>query len=137
MIYNPRMARRYWLIKSEPFKYSWDRFVSDGKTFWDGVRNYEARNNLRAMGVGDLALFYHSNEGRQVVGVARVVRAAYAGSDQRGGLERGRLRAGQAALRAGDAGDDQDRREADAHGAGAALAALGGSPSSRRSSSAC
>jgi predicted RNA-binding protein with PUA-like domain len=71
------MPRRYWLIKSEPFKYPWDRLVEDGATFWDGVRNYEARNHLRAMGVGDLALFYHSNEGKEIVGVARVVRAAY------------------------------------------------------------
>ncbi len=74
----PRMARRYWLIKSEPFKYSWDRFVSDGRTHWDGVRNFEARNNLRAMALGDLALFYHSNEGKEIVGVAEVVRTAYA-----------------------------------------------------------
>jgi predicted RNA-binding protein with PUA-like domain len=71
------MARSYWLIKSEPFKYSWQRFVADRRTVWDGVRNFEARNNLRAMRNGDLALFYHSNEGRQVVGVARVVREAY------------------------------------------------------------
>ncbi|SRR6266536_2050289 len=72
------MARRYWLLKSEPFKYAWERFVADGRTHWDGVRNFEARNNLRAMSVGDLSLFYHSNEGREVVGVAKVVRAAYA-----------------------------------------------------------
>src|SRR5689334_5073060 len=72
------MARRYWLIKSEPFKYAWDRLVADGRTHWDGVRNFEARNNLRAMQVGDLALFYHSNEGKAIVGVAKVVRAAYA-----------------------------------------------------------
>ena len=71
------MARRYWLIKSEPFKYPWQRLVTDGTTFWDGVRNFEARNNLRAMRVGELALFYHSNEGKEIVGVARVVRAAY------------------------------------------------------------
>jgi predicted RNA-binding protein with PUA-like domain len=68
---------RYWLIKSEPFKYSWDQLVADGRTHWDGARNFEARNNLRAMKVGDLALFYHSNEGKAVVGVARVVREAY------------------------------------------------------------
>jgi predicted RNA-binding protein with PUA-like domain len=55
------MARSHWLIKSEPFKYSWDQFVSDGSTYWDGVRNYEARNNLQAMKIGDLALYYHSN----------------------------------------------------------------------------
>jgi predicted RNA-binding protein with PUA-like domain len=72
------MARRYWLIKSEPFKYAWDRFVADGRTHWDGVRNFEARNNLRAMGLDDLTLFYHSNEGKQIVGVAKVVRTAYA-----------------------------------------------------------
>jgi predicted RNA-binding protein with PUA-like domain len=71
------MPRRYWLIKSEPFKYAWDRFVRDQKTFWDGVRNFEARNNLRAMQKNDLALFYHSNEGREIVGIARVVRTAY------------------------------------------------------------
>jgi predicted RNA-binding protein with PUA-like domain len=71
------MPPRHWLIKSEPFKYAWDRFVADGRAVWDGVRNFEARNNLRAMSVGDLALFYHSNEGREIVGVARVVRTAY------------------------------------------------------------
>jgi predicted RNA-binding protein with PUA-like domain len=67
----------YWLIKSEPFKYSWQQLVADRQTHWDGVRNFEARNNLRAMKLGDLALFYHSNEGKEVVGVARVVRTAY------------------------------------------------------------
>lgn len=72
------MARiRRWLIKSEPFKYPFVQLVKDKKTRWDGVRNYEARNNLRAMGVGDLCLFYHSNEGKEIVGVAKVVRAAY------------------------------------------------------------
>ena len=71
------MARRYWLMKSEPFKYSWDDLVNDGRTYWDGVRNYEARNNLAAMRLGDLALYYHSNEGKEVVGIAEVVREAY------------------------------------------------------------
>lgn len=71
------MARSHWLIKSEPFKYSWDQFVSDGSTYWDGVRNYEARNNLQAMKIGDLALYYHSNEGKEVVGVARVIGESY------------------------------------------------------------
>lgn len=72
------MARtRYWLIKSEPFKYPWSQLVADGRTHWDGVRNFEARNNLRAMSAGDLCLFYHSNEGKEIVGVARVVRGAY------------------------------------------------------------
>ena len=67
----------YWLIKSEPFKYSWDQFVKDGVTFWDGVRNYQARNNLRNMKTGDLCLFYHSNEGKEVVGIAEVVKEYY------------------------------------------------------------
>lgn len=71
------MAKQYWLVKSEPFKYSWDQFVSDGQTFWDGVRNYQARNNLRGMQVGDQVLFYHSNEGLCVVGIAEVVTTAY------------------------------------------------------------
>lgn len=67
----------YWLVKSEPFKYSWKQFNTDGKTFWDGVRNYGARNNLRAMKKGDHVLFYHSNEGLAIVGIAEVVREAY------------------------------------------------------------
>ncbi len=71
------MARRYWLAKSEPFKYSWDDLVKDGSTYWDGVRNAQARNNLAAMKKGDLVLYYHSNEGKEVVGVARVTREAY------------------------------------------------------------
>ncbi len=71
------MAARNWLAKSEPFKYPWCRLVAEGRTAWEGVRNYEARNNLRAMVKGDLVLFYHSNEGKEVVGVARVVKTAY------------------------------------------------------------
>lgn len=67
----------YWLIKSEPFKYSWEQFEKDGQTFWDGVRNYAARNNLRAMKKGDLAFWYHSNEGMEIVGIAKVVKEAY------------------------------------------------------------
>ena len=68
---------QYWLVKSEPFKYSWEQFVLDKKTIWDGVRNYQARNNLRAMKKGDLVLWYHSNEGMEVVGIAKVVKEAY------------------------------------------------------------
>jgi predicted RNA-binding protein with PUA-like domain len=67
----------HWLVKSEPFKYSWDQFEKDGKTFWDGVRNYQARNNLKGMKKGDLVLWYHSNEGLEVVGIAKVVKEAY------------------------------------------------------------
>lgn len=71
------MPRRYWLIKSEPFKYAWDELVADGSTYWDGVRNHEARNNLGEMKLGDLCLYYHSSEGKEVVGVARVCRESY------------------------------------------------------------
>lgn len=70
-------TRRAWLVKSEPYKYSFEQLQKDGKTCWDGVRNFEARNNLRAMKKGDLLLFYHSNEGKAVVGLARVHREAY------------------------------------------------------------
>lgn len=65
------------MVKSEPFKYSWDQFVKDGKTFWDGVRNYQARNNMKLMKKGDHVMFYHSNEGLEVVGVAEVINEFY------------------------------------------------------------
>lgn len=64
-------------MKSEPFKYSWEQFEKDGQTFWDGVRNYAARNNLRDMRKGDQVLWYHSNEGLEIVGIAKVVKEAY------------------------------------------------------------
>jgi predicted RNA-binding protein with PUA-like domain len=67
----------YWLVKSEPFKYSWDQFVEDKVTFWDGVRNYLARNHLKAMKKGDKLFFYHSNEGLEIVGIAKVVKEFY------------------------------------------------------------
>lgn len=67
----------YWLVKSEPFKYSWEQFEKDGQTFWDGVRNYAARNFLKEMKKGDEVLFYHSNEGLEIVGVAKVVKEHY------------------------------------------------------------
>jgi predicted RNA-binding protein with PUA-like domain len=69
---------RYWLIKSEPGTYSWDDLVRDTRTRWDGVRNFQARNNIRAMQPGDLALFYHSVDERSISGVARVASAPYA-----------------------------------------------------------
>lgn len=71
------MTVGYWLGKSEPSTYPWQKLVADRKTTWDGVRNFEARNNLRAMKKGDLFLFYHSNEGKEIVGIAKVVREAY------------------------------------------------------------
>ncbi|MFZ6023481.1 MAG: EVE domain-containing protein [Bacteroidota bacterium] len=67
----------YWLIKSEPFKYSWEQFEKDKSTFWDGVRNYAARNHLRTMKKGDQAFWYHSNEGLEIVGIAKVIKEAY------------------------------------------------------------
>jgi len=71
------MARSYWLVKSEPSTYSWDDLVRDGSTRWDGVRNAQARNNLAAMRKGDLVLYYHSGQGKDVVGIARVSAEAY------------------------------------------------------------
>ena len=68
---------KYWLVKSEPFKYSWQDFLKDGWTYWDGVRNYQARNNLKEMKIRDRVLFYHSNEGLEVVGVAEVIKEYY------------------------------------------------------------
>ena len=67
----------HWLIKSEPFKYNWDQFVKDKKAVWDGVRNYAARIHLRAMKKGDEVFFYHSNEGMEIVGIAKVSKEAY------------------------------------------------------------
>lgn len=67
----------YWLVKSEPFKYSWEQFEKDGKTLWDGVRNYAARNNLKAMKKGDKVFYYHSNEGLEIVGIAQVAKEHY------------------------------------------------------------
>lgn len=65
---------QYWLVKSEPFKWSWDMHVKKGVQGWDGVRNYQASNNMKAMKIGDLAFFYHSNEGKEIVGIVEVVR---------------------------------------------------------------
>jgi predicted RNA-binding protein with PUA-like domain len=72
-----KSARATFLIKSEPSVYAFDELVRDGSTVWDGVRNYEARNTLRAMSKGDLLLYYHSNEGKEIVGLARVARTAF------------------------------------------------------------
>lgn len=68
----------FWMVKQEPETYSWDDFVNDGKTDWTGVRNYQARNNLREMKAGDNVLFYHSGKQKAVVGIAEVLKAAYA-----------------------------------------------------------
>ena len=68
---------QYWLVKSEPEAYSWARFVQEGRVCWDGVRNYQARNNLQLMQLGDLVLFYHSVSEKAIVGIAKVAKAAY------------------------------------------------------------
>ena len=67
----------YWLVKSEPHKYAWSDLVRDGRTIWDGVRNHTAAINLRAMKIGDRAFFYHSNEGKEIVGIVEIVREHY------------------------------------------------------------
>jgi len=69
---------QYWVVKQEPESYSWSTFLKDGRTEWTGVRNFQARNNLRAMEKGDLVLYYHSVSEKQVVGIARVIKEAYA-----------------------------------------------------------
>lgn len=68
---------KYWLVKSEPEVYSWEQFVKDKRTFWDGVRNYQARNNMQAMEKGDQVIFYHSSDVKAAVGIAQVVKTAY------------------------------------------------------------
>ncbi len=67
----------YWLVKSEPSTFSWDDLVRDKKTVWDGVRNFQARNNLKAMKKGDLAFFYHSNEDKAIVGISKIIKEGY------------------------------------------------------------
>ncbi len=67
----------YWLVKSEPSVYSWEQFVADKSTSWDGVKNYAARLHLRAMKKGDKVLYYHSNEGMEIVGIAKVIKEVY------------------------------------------------------------
>ena len=71
------MSKSYWLMKSEPDAYGWDDLVAEGEGTWDGVRNHRAASNLRAMQVGDEAFFYHSNIGKEIVGIVQVARTAY------------------------------------------------------------
>lgn len=73
----PKTASQFWLVKQEPSDYAWSAFVRDGRTAWTGVRNFQARNHLRSMRVGDDVFYYHSGEGREIVGWARVIREAY------------------------------------------------------------
>ncbi len=79
------MKMQYWLMKSEPFVYSFDQLLKDKRTAWDGVRNYQAANNMKAMEIGDHAFFYHSNEGKEIVGIIEIIKKAYPDpSDERG-----------------------------------------------------
>lgn len=75
----------HWLLKSEPFKYSWEQMAADGRTHWNGVRNHQASNNLKAMQIGDECFFYHSNEGMEIVGLVRVVKLYYPDSSDESG----------------------------------------------------
>src|SRR5579859_1717933 len=77
MLAGKLMAKNYWLVKQEPETYSWTMFVEEGRAAWTGVRNFQARNNLRAMKKGDTVFYYHSVSEKQVVGLARVVKEAY------------------------------------------------------------
>ena len=74
---KPKPTSGFWMVKQEPEAYSWNDFVRDGRTDWTGVRNFQARNNLRQMKVGDRVLFYHSGEQRAVVGIAQVAKGPY------------------------------------------------------------
>jgi predicted RNA-binding protein with PUA-like domain len=74
---NTTQTVSYWLMKSEPDVYPWSQLVKEKTARWDGIRSYEARNNLRAMKVGDMVFFYHSNDGKEIVGLARVTKTAY------------------------------------------------------------
>jgi predicted RNA-binding protein with PUA-like domain len=78
-------VKQFWLVKSEPSSYSWENLVADEKTAWTGVRNFTARNNLRAMRNGDAVLFYHSVVGKEIVGVAKVIREAFPDSTAKEG----------------------------------------------------
>lgn len=76
--YSSLARMNFWLVKQEPESYAWEAFVKDGQTSWTGVRNFQARNNLRSMKKGDVAFYYHSGSGKEVVGIAKVLKEAYA-----------------------------------------------------------
>ena len=116
----------HWLIKSEPSAYSWPQFVKDKKTSWTGVRNAQAAINLKAMKPGDRCFFYHSNEGKEIVGIAEVAKAAYPDpTDKDGKAVTVDVKAVEPVQDAGDAGRHQGRSAAQGFRAGAPVAALG------------
>ena len=116
----------YWLLKSEPSKYSWQQMEADCRTHWDGVRNFQAANNLRAMKQGDRAFFYHSNEGKEIVGVVEIVRPFYPDPADPGGkfgmVDVAAIDAGEAA---GLPGRDETGSRTRRHGAAAPVAPVG------------
>ncbi len=118
----------YWLVKSEPSVWSWDQQVAKGAKgeAWTGVRNFTARQNLVAMKKGDKAFFYHSNEGKEIVGIAEVIKEAYPDpSDKTGKFVCVDIKADKPLEDAGDDGRDQGRQEVRRHGAGEIFAAVG------------
>ena len=119
------MAKNYWLVKSEPESYSWATFVKDGGTAWTGVRNFQARNNLRAMKPGDAVLFYHSVSEKQVVGVAKVKKESYPDPTAKEGDWSAVDCAGESAGEAGHAGDVQIRQDIERHAVVAEFPAVG------------
>ena len=118
----------YWLVKSEPSVWSWDQQVAKGAKgeAWTGVRNFTARQNLVAMKKGDKAFFYHSNEGKEIVGIAEIIKEAYPDpSDKTGKFVCVDIKADKPLEDAGDDGRDQGRQEVRRHGAGEIFAAVG------------
>lgn len=118
----------YWLMKSEPEAWSWEQQKKEGVkgAEWDGVRNFQARNNMRAMKKGDLAFFYHSGDEKQAVGIVKVVKEAHPQFDRRDGpMGVRRCRRGEGFAAAGDACQDQGHAGAESHGSRAELPPLG------------
>ena len=118
----------YWLVKSEPSVWSWDQQVAKGAKgeAWTGVRNFTARQNLVNMKKGDKAFFYHSNEGKEIVGIAEVIKEAYPDpTDKTGKFVCVDIKADKPLKTAGDDGRDQGRQETRRYGAGEIFAALG------------
>ncbi len=125
----------YWLMKSEPEAWSWDQQKKEGAkgAEWDGVRNFQARNNMRAMRRGDLAFFYHSGDERQAVGIVKVVKEAHLEFDRRDrpmGVRR--CRRGEGVAAAGDARRDQGDAGAESHGSRAELPPVGAAGHGKR-----
>jgi hypothetical protein len=120
------MSKSYWLMKTEPDAYGWDDLIAEGEGTWDGVRNHRAASNLRAMQVGDEAFFYHSNIGKEIVGVMRVSQAGLTDASDRGQVGFGEGHSGEEAAAAGHAQGDEGRSQTGGHAGGKALAPVRG-----------